>query len=101
MNRSSDEHAGKHDIWGTIFYHCEGYDDDDDDFDEDVDQGSGFRDKSRGRSVLKRLRANKKIPYPALRSGTVMQLLNTLTICCIFFGMVCNLPINLDSRARK
>ena len=30
MNRSSDEHAGKHDIWGTIFYHCEGADADGD-----------------------------------------------------------------------
>ena len=73
-----------------------GYDDDDDDmddFDEDGDTANGSRHKSRGRSVLKRLRGNKKIPYPALRSGTVMQLLNTLTICCIFFGMVRNLKI--------
>jgi len=65
-----------------------GYDDDDDDFDEDIGIGqSGSGNKSRGQSVLKRLRGNKKIPYPAMRSGTVMQLLNTLTICCIFFGM--------------
>ena len=67
-----------------------GYDDSDDDDLDDLRHQSGSN--SRGRSVLKRLRGaggdKSSLPYPSMRSGTVMQLLNTLTICCIFFGMV-------------
>lgn len=68
-----------------------GYDDSDDDDLDDLRHQSGSN--SRGRSVLKRLRGaaggdKSSLPYPSMRSGTVMQLLNTLTICCVFFGMV-------------
>lgn len=71
--------------------------DDEEDEDEDDTGGllsRGFDDEDdeddlphHSRSVLKRLRSDKKMSYPSLRSGTAMQLLNTLTICCIFFGM--------------
>lgn len=62
-------------------------DEEDDDFHSSAGRSGGLR------GVLKnRLRHHdqhgRKMPYPGLRSGTVMQLLNTLTICCIFFGMV-------------
>ena len=79
---NDDEEDEDNDDTGGLLSH----DDSDDDF-ADLRQN-----KSRGRSVLKRLRVGGDkgglVPYPAMRSGTVMQLLNTLTICCIFFGMV-------------
>ena len=68
-----------------------GYEDSDDDDLEDLRHHQAGSN-SRGRSVLKRLRGaggdKSTMPYPSMRSGTVMQLLNTLTICCVFFGMV-------------
>ena len=63
---------------------------DDDDSGEDDFADPRHKSGSRIRGGLKSLRTSKKniLPYPTMRSGTVMQLLNTLTICCIFFGMV-------------
>ena len=65
-----------------------------DDEDSGEDDFHDPRQKSGSRSLKGRLRTSKKnlLPYPTMRSGTVMQLLNTLTICCIFFGMVCFKP---------
>ena len=79
---NDDEEDEDNDDTGGLLSH----DDSDDDFAD-----LRHQNKSRGRSVLKRLRVGGDkglVPYPAMRSGTVMQLLNTLTICCIFFGMV-------------
>ncbi len=60
-----------------------GHDEDDSD-DDDFGVGGGGR-------VLKKLRGpNISSPYaPSIRGGgTFVQVLTTLTICCIFFGMV-------------
>lgn len=66
-------------------------DEEDEDFHHPSSVSSGRSGGLRG-ALKNRLRHHdqhgRKMPYPALRSGTVMQLLNTLTICCIFFGMV-------------
>ena len=73
---NSDEEEGDDDDAGLLSNDSEG--------EERPSKKAG----ARGRAVLKRLRGDKNLPYPSMRSGTVMQLLNTLTICCIFFGMV-------------
>ncbi len=90
LNDSDGDEEDEDDTGGLLS--SRGYDEDD--FDDEDSSGIGRHHGSGARrSVLKRLRGSgggdgKKAPYPSLRSGTVMHLLNTLTICCIFFGMV-------------
>lgn len=55
----------------------------DDEDDEDVTGLLG--DPSSAASRFKRY--NNK-PYPVVRSGNISQWLNTLVLCCVFFGMV-------------
>ncbi len=57
--------------------------------DEDEEDFRLASSRGKGRSVLKKLRGPKiSSPYASVRGGTFVQVLNTLTICCIFFGMV-------------
>lgn len=79
---NDDEEDEDEDDTGGLLSGRRGYDDEDED-DDDIGQKMNG-----GRAVLKRLRGDKNAPYPSMRSGMVMQLLNTLTICCVFFGMV-------------
>ena len=81
---NDDEESEDEDTGGLLSRDYENSDEEYEDF-EDI---SRHHKRGAGKSVLKRLRGDKKLPYPSLRSGTVMQLLNTLTICCIMFGMV-------------
>ena len=83
---NDDEEEEEEDEDDTGLLSSRGYDDDDDDDDDDIVRGHRIG----AGGVFKKLRGDKKMPhsYHSIRSGTVMQLLNTLTICCIFFGMV-------------
>lgn len=55
------------------------------DEEDDVNEGLGLpRSKRRRRPFGRKI--NK--PYSVVRGGTVGHLLNTLTLCCLFFGIV-------------
>jgi len=68
---------------------------DDDDLVMDLDnlepgRSGGF---GRGRKGRKRMmRAGFRDPYTVVRRGTFGQLLGSLALCCVFFGLVRKLP---------
>ena len=51
--------------------------------DDDDNRGSGSHTKHRRRFYATSRRLN-----PVIKSGTLAQLLNTICLCCVFFGLV-------------